>query len=156
MTAINFTKCGSVVRVGHLCQRQVCKGVTAVYDCIIACMILSAGIATAVTIIPAPPPEYEHDLGEYATQILVFLDSNGKIAPLVHAQDVAGIDRLIEGLLPEGYGYAVSVYSPELELLWSFSSQSFNSLNAAGSATYPLPGRDEPTLHYVTLSLSRR
>ena len=130
-------------------------GIARIYDAIIACTILLAatgvalGYSMAVSI--SQPPA---DLQGVASSCLIYLDQNGRLAPLVYGQSSAQVDAVLTALLPKDVGFKLCVFSPDWEPIFS-ASDNFKQGSAA-SAQYYMSGHDgiaEPRI--IVLSLCR-
>ncbi|MBC7126946.1 MAG: hypothetical protein ABC585_03975 [Candidatus Methanosuratincola petrocarbonis] len=131
------------------------KGVALIFDCMVACVIIIAGLAAYSSVATHKPPGPDEGLGKYATDVLTFLDSNGCLARLIEGRDSLALRKTIGELLPEGANYCLCVYSPYWELEWSFSSQGFDWRNAAASSPYLVFSESKPEPYMVTLSISK-
>lgn len=131
------------------------KGVALIFDCVVACIIIIVGLAAYSSLAIHMPPDPSQGLGQFATRILTFLDSNGCLARLIEWRDSSAIRRAVGELLPEGANYCISIYSPQWELYWSFSSQGFDWRNAAASSPYLVSSEANPEPYIVTLAISR-
>ncbi|MCQ8892063.1 MAG: hypothetical protein NQU41_01620 [Candidatus Methanosuratincola sp.] len=130
------------------------RGVALIFDCMVACVIMIIGLAAYSSLATQAPPEPDQCLGDYATHVLSFLDSNGCLARLIEGHDSSAVRRAIGELLPEGTSYCLCVYSPSWELNWSFSSQGFDWRNAAASSPYLVSCESNPEPYLVTLAIS--
>jgi hypothetical protein len=136
-------------------RRRGKAGISMVYDAVFACIILFVGMAYAASSVPPAPPKPTPDLQSYATSLLVWMDSKGILAPYIYTQDSAGLASVLDRLAPTGAGYCVKVYSPNWDLLWTYTSPSFDAGNAAASQPYPLSGyQGVPDPKIVVLLLS--
>ncbi|MEM2125294.1 MAG: hypothetical protein QXQ53_02720 [Candidatus Methanosuratincola sp.] len=131
------------------------KGVALIFDCVVACVIIIVGLAAYSSLAIHMPPGRDQGLGNFATRILTFLDSNGCLARLIEWRDSSAIRRAVGELLPEGANYCISIYSPQWELYWSFSSHGFDWRNAAASSPYLVSSESNPEPYLVTLAISR-
>ncbi|MEN3035075.1 MAG: hypothetical protein ABC537_02115 [Candidatus Methanosuratincola sp.] len=126
-----------------------------IFDCMVACVIMIIGLAAYSSLATQAPPEPDQGLGDYATHVLSFLDSNGCLARLIEGHDSAAVRKIMGELLPEGTNYCLCVYSPYWELNWSFFSQGFDRRNAAASSPYLVSCESNPEPHLVTLAISK-
>lgn len=131
------------------------KGISLIFDCTVACVIIIVGLATYSSMAAHMPPEPDRGLGEFATRVLTFLDSNGCLAPLIEGRDSPGMRKALGELLPEGTNYCVSVYSPFWELQWSILSRGFDPRNAVASSPYLVSSGSNPEPYLVTLAISK-
>lgn len=133
--------------------RRMGAGVALIFDCILACAILAVGLALSTILInPVQQPSHNQALGEYATEILSFLDENGMLQDLAQKKDLQSLGNIIEGVLPSGVGFCICAYSPDWVLVWSFCSPGFGWRDAFASQPYLVSINGSPLIISLVLS----
>ncbi|MDH5807267.1 MAG: hypothetical protein QXW62_05575 [Candidatus Methanomethylicaceae archaeon] len=113
------------------------KGITLMYDAIFMCIILFLSIAIIAYSIPYSSTSLIN-LQDYATSLLIWMDSKEILAPLIYEQNIKTLSSILDKLCPEGY--RLEVYSINWNFLWSYTSPNFDYKRASASQAYFLSG----------------
>jgi len=131
------------------------KGVARIYDAVLAMIILLTGLMLALGYVNSfHVDEGWRDLGELSSNLLIYLDKEGLLAPLVFNQEYERAENIIAGILPPGLGFKLSVYTGDGKLVWSLDHQ-FKPGRSSSTLMFLSGYGGEPSPRVVALSLTR-
>lgn len=115
------------------------RGISRIYDAIVACTIYLVGCSALISMVPAYQTARSDDLGALASHTLSYLDKGHALGNIVYSKDSKAALSTLGSLLPPHLGYRLEVFNTNWSLLWSVESgYGFDS----GSASYYLAGHN--------------
>lgn len=131
------------------------NGIARIYDAVLAMIILMTALMMTLGYVGSfRVDEGWRDLGELSSNLLIYLDKEGMLAPLVFNQDYERAESIIAGILPPGLGFKLSVYTEEGKLIWSVDHQ-FKPGKSSSTLIFLSGYGGEPSPRVVALSLTR-
>lgn len=131
------------------------KGIARIYDAVLAMTLLlialtiTLGYANSFNVYEGP-----RDLIEFSSNLLIYLDRNNLLAPMVYREEYERLEKLVSDIVPEGIGFKISVYNCDWKILWSINHQ-FKQEKSSSASLFLSGYEGVPDPRVVVLSLSR-
>ncbi len=113
------------------------RGISRIYDAVLACAILLVGCSSAVLAVPPPASGSMADLSTLALHTLAYLDRQHVLGTIVYSGNAEVATSTIGSLLPPHLAFRLNVYNADWEPIWSAES---SPIGNSGSASYYLSG----------------